>query len=97
MKEITPDNALSRVSKLLDKLPDKYVVCIDCRRSKGKADLNRGQTKFELIVRVYDSELHNWKHQPPVLHISLKDSVNLGQDYERLKYLVKSLLSSNTP
>ena len=67
-------NILQRVSAELDKLSPRYVVCINYRRSKGKANVNIGITKCELIYRVFDSEKEDWTHQPPVISGTFEDS-----------------------
>lgn len=91
---LTQNNILEKVQKVLDGLNPRYVVCINYRRSKGKANVNIGITKCELIYRVFDSEKEDWTHQPPVISGTFEDSDGTSwwrELYNQLKHDVEVL------
>ena len=73
-KQINQDTICKLVYAELDKLPNHYVVCMDMRRSKGLANVNVGGTKFELRIRVFDSDIEDWTHAPNVGSFTFEDS-----------------------
>lgn len=84
-------NILKVVSAELDKLSPRYVVCINYRRSKGKANVNIGITKCELIYRVFDSEKEDWTHQPSVISGTFEDSDGTSWWWELLASIKKDV------
>ena len=72
----------------LDKLPDHYVVCMDMRRSKGLANVNVGGTKFELRIKVFDSDVEDWTHVPNVGSFTFEDSDGTNWWTEKYQALV---------
>ena len=92
--KLTQDNILKKVHEVLDQLDPRYVVVIDYRRSKGKANVNIGITKCELRYKVYDSELDDWTHQPAIIYGTFEDSdytVWWPELYNNLKHSVEVL------
>lgn len=73
-KKITKANILSRVNAVLETLPENYVFVIDYRKSLGPGNVNIGQTKTELNIKVFDTDLEDWTHQPNVYHCTFEDS-----------------------
>ena len=94
--KLDQSNILQKVSAELDKLSPRYVVCINYRRSKGKANVNIGITKCELIYRVFDSEKEDWTHQQAVIWGTCEDSDGTSwwmELYSQLKHDVEVLNS----
>lgn len=58
----------------LDKLPNRYVVVMEMRRSRGVANVNIGGTKFELNIKIFDSDVKDWRHAPNVGSFTFEDS-----------------------
>jgi hypothetical protein len=73
-KKIDQSTIYKLVYTELDKLPERYVVCMDLRRSKGAANVNIGGTKFELRVKIFDSGVDDWTHAPNVASFTFEDS-----------------------
>lgn len=73
-KKINQDTICKLVYTELDKLPEQYVVTIKMRRSRGSANVNVGGTKFELCVKIYDSDIEDWTHAPNVGSFTFEDS-----------------------
>ena len=73
-KKIDQSTIYKLVYTELDKLPERYVVCIDLRRSKGVANVNIGGTKFELRVKIFDSGVDDWTKAPNVGSFTFEDS-----------------------
>jgi hypothetical protein len=62
------------VYKELEQLPPRYVYVMDFRKSLGPGNVNIGGTKFELIIKVFDTDKENWTHQPGVYERTFEDS-----------------------
>ena len=73
-KKINQDTICKLVYAELAKLPKQYVVAIDMRRSRGPANVNIGGTKFELRVKIFDSDVEDWTHAPNVCSFTFEDS-----------------------
>lgn len=73
-KKINQDTICKLIYAELDKLPKQYVVVMDMRRSRGAANVNIGMTKFELRVKIFDSDVEDWKHAPSVGSFTFEDS-----------------------
>ena len=73
-KNITKANILSRVNAVLETLPENYVFVIDYRKSLGPGNVNVGQTKTELNIKVFDTDLEDWVRQPNVFWQTFEDS-----------------------
>lgn len=73
-KKIDQTTICKLVYAELDKLPKRYVIVMDLRRSKGVANVNIGETKFELIVKIFDSGVDDWTHAPVVATFDFEDS-----------------------
>ena len=73
-KKINQDTICKLVYAELDKLPKQYVVAMDMRRSRGAANVNIGGTKFELRVKIFDSDVEDWTHAPIVSSFTFEDS-----------------------
>lgn len=93
-KRIDQTTICKLVYKELDKLPSRYVVCMDLRRSKGVANVNVGGTKFELRVKIFDSGVDDWTKAPNVASFTFEDSDGImwwPDDYRALVNRVKIL------
>lgn len=73
-KRIDQTTICKLVYQELDKLPSRYVVCMDLRRSKGVANVSVGGTKFNLQVRIFDSGIDDWTKAPNVGFFTFEDS-----------------------
>lgn len=73
-KKITKENILERVHNVLKNLPSAYVFTMDYRKSQGLGNVNIGQTKTELAIRVFDTDLEDWTKQPAVCFYTFEDS-----------------------
>lgn len=73
-KKINQDTICKLVYAELDKLPKQYVVAMDMRRSRGAANVNIGGTKFELRVKIFDTDVEDWTHAPNVGSFTFEDS-----------------------
>jgi len=93
-KRIDQTTICKLVYQELDKLPSRYVVCMDLRRSKGVANVNVGGTKFELRVKIFDSGVDDWTKAPNVGSFTFEDSDGIiwwPDDYRALANHVKIL------
>ena len=94
-EHVDKSNILTKVNRELSKLPSSYVVCLDCKESKGKANVNIGGTKFQLKIHVFDSDLEDWTHQPSVLFKEFDDSdgtVWWNDSFQSLKNSIEQLI-----
>lgn len=73
-KKIDQTTICKLVYKELDRLPNRYVVVMEMLRSRGVANVNCGGTKFELNVKIFDSDVENWTHAPNVGSFTFEDS-----------------------
>ena len=73
-KKIDQTTICKLVYKELDRLPNRYVVVMEMLRSRGVANVNIGGTKFELNVKIFDSDVENWTHAPNVGSFTFEDS-----------------------
>jgi hypothetical protein len=73
-KKIDQTTICKLVYAELDKLPERYVVVMNMRRSRGVANVNLGGTKFELRVKIFDSGVEDWTHAPNVGDFDFEDS-----------------------
>ncbi len=73
-KRIDQTTICKLVYQELDKLPSRYVVFMDLRRSKGVANVNVGCTQFELRVKIFDSGVDDWTKAPNVGSFTFEDS-----------------------
>ena len=73
-KKIDQTTICKLVYAELDRLPNRYVVCMDLRRSKGVANVNIGGTKFELRIKIFDSGVDDWTKAPNVGSFTFEDS-----------------------
>ena len=87
---LTPDNIQELVHAELKKVPDKYVVCTDCKRSGGRARLSIDGAQFDLTVRIFDGTLPNW-HAQPVATARFNDSFGTVRWPDRLDTLRKEI------
>lgn len=93
-KRIDQTTICKLVYRELDKLPSRYVVCMDLRRSKGVANVNIGRTKFELNVKIFDSGVDDWRYAPNVGSFTFEDSDGIiwwAHDYQTLVNRIKTL------
>lgn len=58
-------------------LPESYVFVIDYRKSLGAGNVNIGGTKTELKIKIFDTDLDDWTHQPSVYQRTFEDSDGL--------------------
>ena len=72
--KINQKSILKLVNDTLHKLPPRYVTALNCKESRGKANVNVGQTKYELDVYIWDSEVPDWTKAPCILHQQYEDS-----------------------
>lgn len=73
-KRIDQTTICRLVYQELNKLPSRYVVCMDLRHSKGAANVNVGGTKFELRVKIFDSGVDDWTKAPNICSFTFEDS-----------------------
>jgi len=97
-KKINQDTICKLVYTELNKLPERYVVVLNMRRSKGVANVNIGGTKFELCVKIFDSDVEDWTHAPNVGSFTFEDSDGITWWSEYYQAFVKRIdeLSRNT-
>lgn len=90
-KKIDQSTIYKLVYAELDKLPSRYVVCMDLRRSKGGANVNIGGTKFELRVKIFDSGVDDWTHAPNVASFTFEDSDGIFWWSETYAFFVRKV------
>lgn len=73
-KKLTSENILNSVNEVMLTLPKNYVYCLDFRKSQGPGNVNIGQTKTELKIKIFDTDLEDWTHQPCVYSRTFEDS-----------------------
>lgn len=73
-QKINQDTICKLVYAELNNLPKQYVVAMDIRRSRGVANVNIGGTKFELRVKIFDTDVEDWTLAPNVGSFTFEDS-----------------------
>lgn len=73
-KKIDQTTICKLVYAELDRLPNRYVVVMEMRRSRGAANVNIGGTKFELNIKIFNSDVKDWTHAPNVGSFTFEDS-----------------------
>ena len=90
-KKIDQSTICKLVYTELDKLPERYVVVMDLRRSKGVANVNIGGTKFQLRVKIFDSGVDDWTHAPNVGEFEFEDSDGIFWWSETYAFFVRKV------